>query len=468
MAACEEKKLWGGRFCKATNNELVKLNNSLDIDRRLFAEDIEGSRAYAIALFDQGIYTKSELDKTLKGLQQVLEEWQCGKIVFRESDEDVHTVNERRLTELIGDIGGKLHTGRSRNDQVVTDMRLWLKKAIAELNCLFLHLLGTIVRQSKDKINVLMPGYTHLQRAQTVRFSHWLLSYGFMLQNDYLRFQDLLKRVDCLPLGSGAIAGNPLGVDRHDLAKILSFASVIPNSMTAVGDRDFITEYTFVSSMCGIHLSRLAEDLIIYSTKEFGFISISEEFSTGSSLMPQKRNPDSLELIRGISGQIFGNHAGFMMSLKGLPSTYNKDLQSDKLAMFSSFDNLSLALKVTQGVIESLTVNEDKCHEALSYETLATDLAYYLVRKGIPFRVAHHASGEVVAFAEKENISIRDVPLSQLKIINPAFEEDILRIWDFENSVEQYSSVGGTSKKSVESQISTLDEFINKNTSKTH
>lgn len=220
--------------------------------------------------------------------------------------------------------------------------------------------------------------------------------------------------------------------------------------------------------MCGIHLSRLAEDLIIYSTKEFGFISISEEFSTGSSLMPQKRNPDSLELIRGISGQIFGNHAGFMMSLKGLPSTYNKDLQSDKLAMFSSFDNLSLALKVTQGVIESLTVNEDKCQEALSYETLATDLAYYLVRKGIPFRVAHHASGEVVAFAEKENISIRDVPLSQLKIINPAFAEDILKIWDFENSVEQYSSAGGTSKKSVESQISSLAEFITKNTPKTH
>lgn len=243
MAACEEKKLWGGRFCKATNEELVKLNNSLDIDRRLFAEDIEGSRAYAIALFDQGIYTKSELDKTLKGLQQVLEEWQCGEIVFRESDEDVHTVNERRLTELIGDIGGKLHTGRSRNDQVVTDMRLWLKKAIAELNCLFLHLLGTIVRQSRDKISVLMPGYTHLQRAQTVRFSHWLLSYGFMLQNDYLRFQDLLKRVDCLPLGSGAIAGNPLGVDRHDIAKNLSFASVIPNSMTAVGDRDFISKF---------------------------------------------------------------------------------------------------------------------------------------------------------------------------------------------------------------------------------
>ncbi|XP_059617187.1 argininosuccinate lyase [Phlebotomus argentipes] len=462
--ACEEKKLWGGRFCKATNEELVKLNNSLDVDRRLFAEDIQGSCAYAKALFDRGIYTREEFEKTIEGLQQVLEEWKCGEIVFQDSDEDVHTVNERRLTELIGDVGGKLHTGRSRNDQVVTDMRLWLKKAIKDVTCLIVSLLEVILERSRERIDVLMPGYTHLQRAQAVRFSHWLMSHGFALQNDFQRFQDLLKRVDALPLGSGAIAGNPFGVDRQGLAKNLSFSSVIPNSMIAVGDRDFISEFTFVSSMCGVHLSRLAEDLIIYSTREFGFITISEEFSTGSSLMPQKRNPDSLELIRGISGQIFGNHAGFMMSLKGLPSTYNKDLQSDKISMFSTFDNLSLALKVTQGVVQTLEVNEKKCREALSYETLATDLAYYLVRKGIPFRVAHHASGEVVAFAENNNISLRDVPLVKLKAINSAFAEDVLKIWNFENSVEQYSSLGGTSRNSVKTQIATLAAFIAENT----
>ncbi|XP_055685369.1 argininosuccinate lyase [Lutzomyia longipalpis] len=464
--ACDEKKLWGGRFCKATNEELVKLNKSLDVDRRLFAEDIEGSCAYAKALFDRGIYTKGELEKTLKGLQQVLEEWKTGKITFQESDEDVHTVNERRLTELIGEIGGKLHTGRSRNDQVVTDMRLWLKKAIQELQCILVEVLRTILQRSREKIDVLMPGYTHLQRAQAVRFSHWLLSYGFMLKNDLERFQDVLKRVDTLPLGSGAIAGNPLGVDRHALARNLSFSSVIPNSMTAVGDRDFITEFTFVSSMCAVHLSRLAEDLIIYSTREFGFVSISEEFSTGSSLMPQKRNPDSLELIRGISGQIFGNHAGFMMTLKGLPSTYNKDLQSDKTSMFSTFDNLFLALKVTQGVLATLDVNEEQCQAALSYETLATDVAYYLVRKGIPFRVAHHASGEVVAYAEKENIPLKDVPLAVFKKINPAFGEDVAKIWNFENSVEQYSSFGGTSRQSVEAQLTNLEDFIAETTFK--
>ncbi|XP_028824920.1 argininosuccinate lyase-like isoform X1 [Denticeps clupeoides] len=382
-SSAEGTKLWGGRFVGDTDPIMEKFNASITYDRRLWAADVRGSQAYAKALQTAGLVTGDEMKRLLGGLDTVYEEWSSGHFQIKAGDEDVHTANERRLKELIGEVAGKLHTGRSRNDQVVTDMRLWLRDAINTLKGNSLQLISTMVDRAAAEIDILFPGYTHMQRAQPIRWSHWILSHAVALRRDVEKLDETLRRVNVLPLGSGAIAGNPLAIDRELLRKELDFDTISINSMDATGQRDFVVEFLFWASMCLTHLSKMAEDLILYSTKEFSFIQLSDAYSTGSSLMPQKKNADSLELIRSKAGRVFGRCAGFLMILKGLPSTYNKDLQEDKEAMFDTYDTVDAVLQVATGVVSTLQVNRIAMEAALSPDMLATDLAYYLVRKGV-------------------------------------------------------------------------------------
>ncbi|XP_066155800.1 argininosuccinate lyase isoform X2 [Euwallacea fornicatus] len=460
MENLEGHKLWGGRFSSATDHKLEKLNCSLHTDKRMFAEDIQGSQAYAQCLKEINLLTENEKEEICVGLDRVKIEWQKGSFDIKNGDEDIHTANERRLKELIGEPATKLHVGRSRNDQVVTDMKLWLKSNLISLKNGVLRLIKALTVRSNKEIDVLMPGYTHLQRAQPVRWSHYLLSHAWSLKNDCDKLENNFKLLDVMPLGSGALAGNPFQINRNQLASNLGFSKVTENSMQAVSDRDFIADFLFWASMVGIHLSRLAEDLIIFSSKEFEFVIIDECYSTGSSLMPQKRNADSLELIRGIGGSLFGQCCSFMMVLKSLPSTYNKDLQSDKEAMFTTFDKLLSILEITTGTVKTLKVNPDKCKSALSYEMLATDVAYYLVRKGVPFRSAHRLAGQVVAIAEQQSVNVCDLTLEELKTISSHFEIDIGKVWNYENSIEQYQVIGGTAKNSVLNQIRSLEQWL--------
>ncbi|KAJ2612682.1 argininosuccinate lyase [Coemansia sp. RSA 1365] len=456
----EAKKLWGGRFSGGTDPLMEAFNESIHFDRRLYAADIQGSQAYAKALKRQGILTATEQKTLEKGLSAVLREWQKGTFELRPGDEDIHTANERRLSELVGSVAGKLHTGRSRNDQVATDMRLWLRDEVTALIGYLRTLVGALVERAESDVDVLMPGYTHLQRAQPIRWSHLLLSYAFWFQQDAVRFEQFLPRVAQLPLGSGALAGNPFQVDREWLAKELGFASVAPNSLYGTSDRDFVAELLFHSSLTMVHVSRLAEDLIIYSTAEFGFVKLADAYSTGSSLMPQKKNPDSLELLRGKCGRVFGGMSGFMMTYKGLPSTYNKDMQEDKEPMFDAVDTLSGSLQITAAVITTLKINPDKMRGSLTADMLATDLAEYLVRKGVPFRETHHISGAAVKMAEDRSCQISDLSLADLKTLHLSFEKDVMQTWDFEKSVDRRSSIGGTSRNTVKAQIDQLKQWL--------
>lgn len=458
--ASEGNKLWGGRFSGDVDPEMNKFNASIGFDKRMWKEDIMGSEAYVKAIEKVGLVTKNEMEEILSGLGKVRDEWSNGSFDLQPSDEDIHTANERRLKEIIGSVGGKLHTGRSRNDQAQVDARLWLKTEIKTLQTLLFELIKAFLVRAKVEIDFLMPGYTHLQRAQPIRWSHWLLSYAWALKRDYDRLEEVSKRVDVNPLGSGAIAGNPFNIDRQLLSKELNFSAVTGNSMDAVGDRDYIVEFLFWASLLSTHLSRWAEDMILYSTKEFGFMSLSDAYSTGSSLMPQKKNADSLELIRGKSGRIFGRCAGMQMTLKGIPSTYNKDLQEDKEPLFDVCDTLRGLLQVATGTLLTLKIHKDKMLAALSPDMLATDLAYYLVRKGVPFREAHSLSGEAVQAAETKGCLLNELTLNDLKQISPLFEEDVNEVWDYEHSVEQYSAEGGTAKSSVEGQIYKLQQWM--------
>ncbi len=453
-------KLWGGRFSGALDPLMEEFNASIDFDRRLWLADILGSQAYARALARAGLLTEQESEQIVAGLERVAGEWRAGRFEIATGDEDIHTANERRLTELIGPVAGKLHTGRSRNDQVATDLRLWLREELKTSQRQLRTLIGVAVERAADEIDLLMPGYTHLQPAQPTRWSHWLLSHAWAWQRDALRLQDLLARVNLMPLGNGALAGNPFPIDRFQLAQDLGFDAPTPNSLDGVSDRDFVAETLFWAAMTMLHVSRWAEDLIIYSSREFSFVTLADAYSTGSSLMPQKKNPDSLELLRGKAGRVFGNMSGLLMTLKGLPSTYNKDLQEDKEPLFDAVDTVNRALPVAAGALATLTVNGPNMARALVPEMLATDLAEYLVRKGVPFRETHHVAGAAVALAESQNIALTDLPLNDLRSLHPAFEEDIAAIWSYARSVEQRDVRGGTSRRAVQEQIDDLLQWL--------
>ncbi|XP_065055700.1 argininosuccinate lyase-like isoform X2 [Rhopilema esculentum] len=429
----EGSKLWGGRFTGAVDPVMESFNASLSYDKRMWKQDIQGSIAYAKGLKGVDVVTEEECQLIIDGLKKVEEEWAQGRFEIKPGDEDIHTANERRLKEHIGSVGGKLHTGRSRNDQVATDVRLWLRSEIKDLKEMLKKFIGTFAFRGSRDIDILMPGYTHLQRAQPIRWSHWLLSHAWALRRDYDRLTETESRVNVLPLGSGALAGNPFGVNRLFLAKELGFPKVTENSLDGTSDRDFISEFLFWASQTMIHLSKWAEDLIIYNSKEFGFVTLSDAYSTGSSLMPQKKNPDSLELIRGKSGRVFGNCAGFLMTLKGLPSTYNKDLQEDKEKLFDTVDTLKGVIAVANGTLSTLKV---------------------------PFRDAHSMSGSVVRLAEEKRVPISDLELEDLKSVHASFDADVKLVWNYEHSTDQYTSIGGTGKEAVLAQVKLLEKWI--------
>ncbi|RKP27273.1 argininosuccinate lyase [Syncephalis pseudoplumigaleata] len=455
-----QRELWGGRFSGETDPLMERFNASIGFDKRMYAQDLTGSRAYAAALHARGLITAEELEQLQRGLDAVRAEWENGTFAVVAGDEDIHTANERRLGELVGAVAGKLHTGRSRNDQVATDMRLWLRDEVKAIREHLLQLIRVAVERAEREQDVLMPGYTHLQRAQPIRWSHLLLSYVWSWHADAERLDQLLARINTSPLGAGALAGNPFQVDRTSLATSLGFERVAQNSLHAVLDRDFVAEFLFWSSLVMSHISRLAEDLIVYSSGEFGFVQLADAYSTGSSLMPQKKNPDSLELLRGKSGRAFGQMAGFMMTMKGLPSTYNKDMQEDKEPMFDAVDTVAGSLQITAGVLATLTINATKMQSSLSADMLATDLAEYLVRKGVPFRETHHISGAAVRMAEERGVSLSQLTPDDLRQLHPAFADDVAGVWDFEKSVEQRASIGGTSRTTVLDQCRILRDWL--------
>lgn len=441
---------------------MMKYNASIMYDRAFYAEDIAGSIAYARANIATGILTTSEFATLERGLRQVEAEWRSNTFTIKpDVDEDIHTANERRLGEVIGkEVAGKLHTGRSRNDQVATDMRLWLRERLRKMEKWLVEFLQVFLGRAEREIEVLMPGYTHLQRAQPIRWSHWLLSHGFGFATDLERLREVMRRVNRCPLGCGALAGNPFGIDREAMAKELGFHGLIHNSMAGVEDRDFVVETLQWGATLMQHMSRWAEDLVIYSTGEFDFVKLADAYSTGSSLMPQKKNPDSLELLRGKSGRAFGHMAGLMYSIKGTPSTYNKDLQESVEPLLDHVNTVGDSIQIATGVLSTLSVHPEKMLAALTPDMLATDIADYLVRKGVPFRETHHISGQVVALAEKEKIPVDKLRFEQLKAVDSRFEKDILRSFDYHTSVEMRSAKGGTSSSSVWAQIETLKDTL--------
>ena len=454
--------LWGGRFTGGLDPLMVSYNESISFDRAIYAQDIQGSIAYARANSKIGILTPEEFAAIEKGLRRVKSEWDRGEFEIKPGvDEDIHTANERRLGEIIGQgVAGKLHTGRSRNDQVGTGMRLWLRDRLRAIEKELVAFLQVMTSRAQSEIDILMPGYTHLQRAQPVRWSHWILSYGTVFSSDLDRLRQVIRRVNCSPLGSGAIVGNPFGIDREAIAKELAFDGVINNSMAAVADRDFVVETLQWAATTMQHISRWAEDLILYSTAEFGFVRLADAYSTGSSLMPQKKNPDSLELLRGKSGRVFGQMAGLMMSVKGLPSTYNKDLQESLEPMLDGTKTVSDSIQIATGVLSTMTIFPDKMKAALTPDMLATDLADYLVRKGVPFRETHHISGRVVAMAEQKGTPMDQLSKEQLLQVDSRFDDDVLDCFNYERSVETRTVKGGTSRRSVMEQIEVIKALL--------
>lgn len=452
--------LWGGRFSGEPDAAMRQLNDSFHFDQRLYKADIKGSAAYAAALQKAGVIEADEEDLLIDGLQQVQAEFKGGTFQQAPGDEDIHTAVERRLEELVGPVAGKLHTGRSRNDQVATDLRLYLLDEIATLSAQLKQLQAAIVDKAEEEIDVIMPGYTHMQHAQPILFSHWILSHFWKIERDLERLSAVAAGASVLPLGSGALAGNPFGIDRDWLAEELGFSKVSENSIDAVNDRDYVVEFLAWAALVQVHLSQLSEDLILWSSREFGFVELDDTYSTGSSLMPQKKNPDALELMRGKSGRMTGHLVALLMALKGLPSTYNKDLQEDKEALFDAIDTLQLELPVATGVIDTLKLHKERIFAALDDGMLATDVADYLVGKGVPFRRSHHLVGEVVKRAEERNCSLKELPLSEYQRIDPIFSEDVYKVFDFARSVAAHSGRGGTAPSAVRMQIEKAKESL--------
>ncbi len=448
--------LWGGRFDGSLADDMEALNRSLDVDWRLWRHDIRGSRAWARGLARAGILSEAEAGEIDRGLTEVagLLDGQPGPGAF--GDEDVHTLVERLLTERIGPVGGKLHSGRSRNDQVATDFRLWGREAIDALSGQLSALVEALAAKARESAGIVMPGYTHLQQAQPVPVGHWLLSRAWPLVRDIERLRFVHRQCDVLPLGSGAIAGCPFDVDRARLAADLGFGRVSENSMDAVSDRDWAAGLAFGGAMAGVHISQLAEDLVLFSATEFGFVRLGDGFTTGSSLMPQKRNPDVAELARGKSGRLVGNLTAMLTVLKGLPTGYNRDLQEDKEAVFDTADTLALVVPAVAGAVESMTVVRSRIGEALAVEMLATDLADHLVRRGVPFRESHHIAGALVRMAEESGRELSALTLDEMRSVHPGFADDVRDVFDVAASAESRAVRGGTSARAVERQLDAL------------
>ncbi|MEM7617920.1 MAG: argininosuccinate lyase [Pseudomonadota bacterium] len=438
MAKESSNKMWGGRFDTAPSDIMTQINASIDIDKRLYKHDITASKAHANMLSAQNIISVDDNKEIQNGLNQVLQEIENGDFQFSAALEDIHMNVENRLKEIIGDTAGKLHTARSRNDQVATDFKLWVREACDILMDEIEEFQNTLQNIANKNNEVIMPGFTHLQVAQPVLFSSHMTAYHAMLERDKSRLQDCRKRHNTSPLGAAAMAGTGFPIDRKSTAKALGFDRVADNTMDAVGSRDFAIEFLYVTAQCGLHLSRLAEEIIIWSTPQFGFITLSDEWSTGSSIMPQKKNPDAAELVRGKIGRLNGNLLQLMTVLKALPLTYNKDLQEDKAAVFESFDTLILCLKSCNGMIGTMSIHEDNMlTSAQSGYSNATELADWLVRTlDIPFRDAHHITGRIVKLAEKQNCRLEQLSLADMQAIEPCITDEIHSVLDIKNIVQ--------------------------------
>ncbi|ECP9524336.1 argininosuccinate lyase [Campylobacter jejuni] len=456
-----KNEMWSGRFSGASDELLKEFNASLNVDKTLFNEDIQGSITHATMLESCGILKKEELDAIIKGLEQVRSEIEQGKFVFDIKDEDIHMAIEKRLSEIIGsEIGGRLHTARSRNDQVATDFKLFVKKSHIELIKLLKELIQTMLKHAKAHKKTIMPSFTHLQHAQPVSFSFYILAYAFMLMRDIKRLQNSLELADFSPLGSCACAGTSYATNRELSAKILGFKDIMPNAMDGVSDRDFALDLLYDIAVIFTHTSRLCEEMILFSNSEFSFITISDSFSTGSSIMPQKKNPDVCELIRGKTGRVYGNLISLLTIMKALPLAYNKDMQEDKEGIFDSVKTAKDSLIILNAMLKEIQINKENMLNACKKgHMLATDLADYLVReKNIPFRKAHFIVGNVVAQAEAQGIDISEI--KDLSKIDPVFDEKAMELLNFEFSLNSKQSEGSSSIASVEKQIQILEGFI--------
>ncbi len=456
------KKLWEGRFSKESSKLLEKFNASITYDNRMYVEDIEGSIAHSKMLFKQNIINKEEQLLMEKGLLQIKNEIEEGNFQFKIEDEDIHMSIEKRLTEIIGNTAGKLHTARSRNDQVALDIRMYVRKETKEIKKLLLNLEYILVNLSEKYKTIIIPGYTHLQRAQPILFSHHLMAYFQMFKRDISRINDFLERIDELPLGAGALAGTTFNIDRHFTAELLGFSKPTENSLDSVSDRDFIIELAMIISVISMHLSRFSEEIIIWCTSEFSFISLDDSFATGSSIMPQKKNPDIAELVRGKTGRIYGNLMSILTTMKALPLAYNKDMQEDKEGIFDSIDNIKLSIEIFYSMLDTITINEEKIFISMKTGFLnATDVADYLAKHDIPFRQAHKITGEIVSYCENNNITIDDMSLEDFQKFSKIFKEDILTEITIKNCVNKRDSFGGTSIKNVEMQIENAKKYLN-------
>ncbi|KFL42393.1 argininosuccinate lyase [Lysinibacillus sp. BF-4] len=447
-------KLWGGRFQKSAESWVDEFGASIGFDQQLVLEDITGSVAHVTMLGKCGILPQADVTAILAGLATLQDKAVKGELVFEVANEDIHLNLEKMLIDEIGPVGGKLHTGRSRNDQVATDMHLFLKNRVTEIIELLTAFQQTIVAQAEQHVETIAPGYTHLQRAQPISFAHHLLTYFWMLERDKARFTESLKRIDISPLGAGAMAGTTFPIDRELSAALLGFSSVYANSMDAVSDRDFIVEFLSNSSLVMAHLSRFAEEIILWSTDEFKFIELDDAFSTGSSIMPQKKNPDMAELIRGKTGRVYGNLMGLLTVLKGTPLTYNKDMQEDKEGMFDTVHTIVGALKIFEGMVRTMTVNTKRLHEAVHSDfSNATELADYLATKGMPFREAHEVTGKLVFTCIQRGYYLLDLPLADMQKESALIEADVYDVLAPTAAVSRRNSLGGTGFTQVAAQL---------------
>ena len=454
-------KLWGGRFKKGTDKLVNDFNSSIRFDSRMYREDIEGSIAHASMLGNQKIIPKEASDKIISGLLEILKRIDSGSIRIDETSEDIHSFVEGTLTYYIGDYGKMLHTGRSRNDQVALDLKLYLKKYIVSLKEDIIYLEEILLEKAKENIDTIMPGYTHMQKAQPITFAHHILAYAEMLKRDVTSLTDCYNRMDEMPLGAGALATSTYPIDREAVARDLGFSRISLNSLDAVSDRDHAIETLSCLSIIMMHLSRFSEEIILWCTNEFSFIELDDGYSTGSSIMPQKKNPDVAELVRGKTGRVYGDLMTLLTVMKGIPLAYNKDMQEDKEALFDGLDTATLAIQTFCGMVKTMRVKKDSMRKgaALGF-TNATDVADYLVKKGMAFRNAHEIVGEIVLECIKENKMIEELTLDELKGFSPIFEEDIYNAIDLLTCVEERKVLGGPSTESVKIQIQALETFI--------
>ncbi|HSC43871.1 MAG TPA: argininosuccinate lyase [Candidatus Binatia bacterium] len=446
----KKPKLWGGRFAVNTADSVESFTASIAIDARLYRHDIMGSIAHAKMLAKQRIISSSDAGKIVRGLQAIQREIDTGKFAFSAADEDIHMNIERRLSERIGSAGGKLHTARSRNDQVALDMRLFLRDEVKLILDALAALRQELAKAAQKHLDVIMPGYTHLQRAQPVLFAHHLLAYVEMFERDSGRFADGLERINVLPLGSGALAGTTFPIDRNYVAKLLGFRRISKNSIDAVSDRDFLLEFLAAASILFVHLSRIADELVLWSSQEFGFIELPDGYCTGSSMMPQKKNPDVPELIRGKTGRVFGHLQALLTIMKGLPLAYNRDLQEDKLPLFDTVDTVKASIKMMSEIVAGMKVQRERMQRAVEDGFMnATDVADYLAQRGVPFRVAHRIAGRIVQFCLAKNKRIDDLSLDEFKRFSAKFDKSVYGYLKAEAVVARRRTLGGTARQNV-------------------